>query len=291
MDSGKDIQHYYHANASAWGGQLNFPIDVTLPVLAPTSLPSVGGYLQAQHEGFRVDGLISIERAYTSVSGARSPEDGSYHTRVIAAIEGVNIANVLFADRIAMDLSTNHPPDNYFPTVSFNGTDFVGLRANKCELTPQLDLSAFRTDGYPKESWLYNPRLREFARNQSRELAAGAANVAGKNIPFFNRLFDRHSRSWTNGEQGPNSEQAIADRGNIICTVIKTIQVAGVCTDTTVVGNTLHVPDFGRIILGELIVDGSSFNLTMMRLDMGSGATGKGSGPQGGANGTNTGGV
>jgi hypothetical protein len=285
MDSGKDIQHYYHANASAWGGRLDFPIDVTLPVLAPTSLPSVGGYLQAQHDGFRVDGMISIERAYTEVSGARNPEDGSFHTRVIAAIEGVNIANVLFADRIAMQLTTNHPPDAYYPTVSFDGTDFLGLRANKCELTPELDLSAFKTDGYPDQSWLYNPRLREFARNQSRELADGAASVAGKNIPFFNRLFNRHSGD------GSNSDQAIADRGNIICTVVKKIQIAGICTDTTVVGNTLHVPDFGRIILGELIVDGNSFNLTMLRLDMGSGATGKSSGPQGGANGTNTGGT
>jgi hypothetical protein len=284
MDSGKDIQHYYHANASAWGGQLDFPIDVTLPVLAPTSLPSVGGYLQAKHDGFRVDGMISIERAYTEVSGARNPEDGSFHTRVIAAIEGVNIANVLFADRIAMQLTTNHPPSQYFPTVSFNGTDFVGLRSNQCKLTPELDLSAFRTDGYPKESWLYNPRLREFVRNQSRELAAEAARVADRNIPVFNRLLDRHS-----GE-GPNSDRAIADRGNIICTVIKKIQIAGSCADTTVVGNTLHVPDFGRVILGELIVDGNSFNLTMLRLDMGSKSTGKGSGPQGTANGTNTGG-
>jgi len=287
MDSGKDIQHYYHANASAWGGQLNFPIDVTFPVLAPTSLPSVGGYLQAQHDGFRVDGMISIERAYTEVSGARDPQDGSFHTRVTATIEGVNIANVLFADRIAMQLSTNHPADldAYFPTVSFDGTEFLGLRANKCELTPELDLSAFRTDGYPDQSWLYNPRLREFARNQSRELAAGAANVSGRNIPVFNRLLDRHSGG------GPNSDQAIDDRGNIICTVVKTIQMTGSCAETTAVGNTLFIPDFGRVFLGELIVDGNSFNLTMLRLDMGSGATGKGSGPQGGANGTNTGGV
>jgi len=284
MDSGKDIQHYYHANASAWGGKFDFPIDVTLPVLAPASLPSVGGYLQAQHEGFRVDGLISIERAYSEVSGARNPEDGSFHTRVLSVIERVNIANVLFADRIALQLTTNHPPYGYAPMVSFDGTEFANLHAHACELVPELDLSAFRTDGYPAESWLYNPRLREFARNQSRELADGAASVAGKNIPFFDRLSKRHS-----GE-GPNGDRAIADRGNIICTVVKKIEVVGSCADTTVVGNTVYVRDFGRIIFGELIVDGSSFNLTMLRLDLGSGTTGKGSGPQGSANGTNTGG-
>jgi len=283
MDSGKDIQHYYHANASAWGGRLDFPIDVTLPVLAPTSLPSVGGYLQAQHDGFRVGGILSIESAYTELSGAQNPEDGSFHTRVTAVIERVNIANVLFADRIAMHLSTNHPPDAYYPTVSFDGTEFVGLHANACELTPELDLSAFETDGYPDQSWLYNPRLREFARNQSSELAAGAARVVGKNIPFFDRLLKRHS------DDGPNSDKAIAARGNIICTVVKKIQVAGICTDTTVVGNALHIADFGRVILGELIVDGNSFNLTMLRVDLGSGTTGRGSGPQGGANGSPTG--
>jgi hypothetical protein len=183
-----------------------------------------------------------------------------------------------------MHVTTNHPPDAYYPTVSFDGTEFAGLHANTCELIPELDLSAFETDGYPDQSWLYNPGLREFARNQSRELAAEAARVAGKNIPFFDRLLRRHS-----GE-GPNGDQAIADRGNIICTVVKQIQLVGGCADTTVVGNTLHIADFGRVILGELIVDGTSLNLTMMRLDLGSTTTGKGSGPQGSANGTNTGG-
>jgi hypothetical protein len=285
MDSGKDIQHYYHANASAWGGRLDFPIDVTLPVLAPASLPSVGGYLQAEHSGFRVDGLVAIERAYSEVSGARNPYDGSFHTLVRSTIEGLNIGGVLFAERISLRLATNHPPEAYYPAVSFAGTEFVGLRVNQCEVVPELDLSAFRTDGYPEQSWLYNPRLREFARVQSRELAEGAERVAGKGIPVFERLYKRHS-----GE-GPNGDQAIADRGNILCSVVKKIELVGPCAAVTAVGNTLHVPDFGRIMLGELIVDGGSFNLTMLRVDMGSGTTGKGSGPQGTTNGTNTGGL
>jgi len=284
MDSGKDIQHYFHANASAWGGRLDYPIDVTFPVLAPTALPSVGGYLQAQHEGFKVDGMISIDRAYTEVSGTRNPQDGSFDTIVRGVIEGVQIADTLFAKRITMNLATNHPPNGYFPTVSFGGTVFEGLRTNECELTPELDLAAFKTDRHPDKSWLYNSKLRDFARNQSKDLAAGAKDVSGKKIPFFDRLLKRHSGD------GPNSDKAVADRGNIICTVVKKIKIAGSCKDMTAVGNTLYIPNFGRIILGELIVDGNSFNLTMMRLDMGSKSAGKGSGPQGGANGTNTGG-
>jgi hypothetical protein len=288
MDSGKDIQHYFHANASAWGGGLVYPVNTTLPVLAPTSLPSVGGYLQAEHTDFRIGNSISIDRAYSSVSGARNPQDGSFETIVTATIEGVNIGNVLYAKEITMQLSTNHPSndtsDTYFPTVSFPSVSYSGLRTNTCELTPEVDVSAFKTKGYPGQSWLYNPNLRQFAQNQSKEFAAQAKKVAGKGIPVFDRLSKRHS----NG--GPNSAQAITDRGNIICTVVPTIKMKGKCDGATAVGNTLYVPDFGRIILGELIVDGNSFNLTMMRLDMGSNATAKGSGPQGSANGSNTGG-
>jgi hypothetical protein len=288
MDSGKDIQHYFHANASAWGGGLVYPVNTTLPVLAPTSLPSVGGYLQAEHTDFRIGDSISIDRAYSSVSGARNPHDGSFETMVTATIEGVNISNVLYAKEITMRLTTNHPSNDtsvtYFPTVSFPSVSYSGLRTNTCELTPEVDVSAFQTKGYPGQSWLYNPNLRQFASDQSKDFAAQAKKVAGKGMPVFDRLWKRHS----NG--GPNSTQSITDRGNIICTVVPKIKMTGRCDGATTVGNTLYVPNFGRIILGELIVDGNSFNLTMMRLDMGSGSTAKGSGPQGSANGTNTGG-
>jgi len=289
MDSGRDIQHYFHANASAWGGQLDYPVNTTLPVLAPTSLPSVGGYLQAEHNGFRIGEMISIDRAYTSVSGTRNPRDGSFETIVTATIEGLNVGKVLFAKEITMQLSTNHPSnetsDAYFPKVSFGSVVYSGLRTNSCELTPVVDVSAFTTQGHPGQSWLYNPNLRQFALDQSKEFAAQAKKLAGKGIPVFDRLLKRHSGD------GPNSVQAITDRGNIICTVVPKIKMTGKCDGATAVGNTLYVPDFGRIMLGELIVDGNSFNLTMVRLDLGSKSTSTGSGPQGTTNGTNTGGT
>jgi hypothetical protein len=286
MDSGSDIQHYYHANASAWGGRLDWPIDTTLPVLAPTSLPSVGGYLRAEHTDFRVGNMISIDRAYTEVSGTQNPYDKSFDTVVTATIEGLNIIGVLKAKKITMQIATNHPPttaDKPFPTVSFKETNYDGLSVNGYVIEPQLDLSAFVTNGHPQESWLYNSNLRQFAYNQSKELAAQAKSVAGKGMPVFDRLFNRHS-----AKNGPNSQKALDVRGNIICTVVKTITIPS-GAGATAVGNTLFIPDFGRVFLGELIVDGSSFNLTMMRVDMGSNATGKGSGPQGSANGTNSG--
>jgi len=290
MDSGADLTHYYHANATAWGGRLEQPIDVTLPMLAPISLSTVGGYGAAQHEDFEVGGIISIKKAWTQVSGSQELADGSFNTLVTAVVEGLDIVGIFHADRITLQIATNHPPIGsetgpYYPSVSFEGAEYVGLRAGDSELIPILNKMEFFHDNgkpyHPKKSWLEHGGFREFAQRQSRNLSAGAAKV--RHIPVFDRLFDRHS-----GE-GPNSDQRISERGNVICSVVDAIEIIGKTEDKRSVGHVLSVPGLGRIFLGELIVDGNSFNLNMLRVDMGSAAAGRGSGPGGGANGTTSG--
>jgi hypothetical protein len=262
-------------------------------VLAPTSLPSVGGRLRAEQVDFGIAGTISIGRAYTEVSGAENPQDQSFDTLVTSTIEGLDISGVLKANKITMKIATKHPATatkKYFPTVSFPDTHYEELSVNGFVIEPKLDLSAFVTDGYPDESWLYNSKLKQFAINQSKQFTAeakklpSAAKLKAKDMQVFTRFRKRHSRN------GPNGPAAIRARGNIICTVVNTITVPQ-GSGLTSVGNTLFIPNFGRVFFGELIVDGSSFNLTMMRVDMGSAKSGSGSGPQGGANGGNTGGI
>jgi len=308
-DSGKDLTHYYHANASGWGGQLTRPIKMDLPVLAPTSLPTVGGRDTAVHEYFGVDlGLddlgvnrsISIKKAYTEVSGGLDPEDNSFHTVVKAEIEGLNILNVLLAERISLRIDTYHPPvlampsgssfAGYYPTVSFTDLRYQGLSAYGAEVVPILSKLDFfeskRKPNYPDKPWPSDEALQEFARKQSRDLAAGAAGPEVSDIPVFQRLRERHSLA-----DGPNSKAAIVQRGNVLISIVDGVKLEGVGQDDVKsVGHVLFIRDLGRVFLGELIVDGNSFNLTMLRLDMGTAAAGQGAGPGGTANGTTTGG-
>jgi len=281
MDDGKKRVHYFHAYADAFGGRLEQPFEQVLPVLAPSSLPVVGGYASARQENFRIGELISIDRAYTQVSGSVT-RTGSFLTLVTAVIEGVNIDNVFFADRIAMQLSTDHPAEGYFPRVSFVGTEFRHLRLGGCELEPILNLDLC-SDGnpwkYPTTSCLYNQRFRLYAQAQSKQLGELSANLPSPGGGFFDRFRELHS------DEGINSNPRIEERGNILCSVVEGIEVKGRCPGTTV-GHVIEIPEFGKIFLGELIVDHGSFDLTMIRLDMGCPTAGSSSGGHGGANGT-----
>jgi len=310
-DSGKDLTHYYHANASGWGGQVTRPMPMNLPVLAPTSLPTVGGRATASHEDFGVDlgpdqnGVnqsITIKKAFTEVSGGLDPQDNSFHTVVKAEIEGLNILNIFYAEKISLRIDTYHPPvpeppdvssfDGYYPTVLFSGLEYEGLSAYGFELKPKVnDLDFFNSrqkPNYPNKPWPKDEALQKFAQDQSRALVdrVSKADASVSDIPVFQRLLARHET-----QEGPNSYDKIDQRGNILISVVDGIEIGGVHQDDVKsVGHVLFIRDLGRVFLGELIVDGNSFNLTMLRMDMGSNAAGRGSGPGGTANGTTTGG-
>jgi hypothetical protein len=285
MDDSRKVVHYYHANGDAFGGFIERPFELTLPVLAPTSLPSVGGYTSARHDNFQVGEIISIDKAYTQVAGSQDRVTGSFDTLVTAVVEGLNIGNVLFADRLAVQISTHHPLDSYYPKVSFRGTEFRGLRVNGCDLEPTLRLDICDRDGdpdYPKRSYLADPKLLRYAREQSQKLADLASIHQAKEWPFIGRLLERH------GGEGLNSERAIQERGNVIVSVVDGIDASGDCAFTTV-GNVVGIPDFGRVYLGELIVNQNAFDLTLLRVDLGCTTQAKQAGPHGSANGTNSG--
>ena len=303
MDSGNGIVHYYHANADAFGGRLQTPFEQVLPVLAPSSLPVVGGYHSARQENFRVGELISIDRAYSQVAGVthqgRDGRIGSFSTLATAVIEGLNVNNTFFADRIVVQIATDHAADllpdpsnpdspgkvGYFPRVSLAGTNFSGLRLGTAELEPLLDLSVFQSGDpskYPDHSWLEDERLLSFAEKQNENLLQKATDHPAKKAPFLSRLLSRHA------DGGPNSKDAVRDRGNVIVSVVQDIGVKGPF-DGIKVGNMIEVQEFGRIYLGELIVDHDSFDLTMVRLDLGCTTKGQAAAAHGSANGTTTG--
>lgn len=310
-DSGRDLTHYYHANASGWGGEVTRPVKRSMGVLAPTSLPIVGGHVAAVHEDFGVDlgrddaGVyrsIFVKRAYTEVSGGLDPEDNSFHTVAKAEIEGLNLLNIFYAERISLRIDTYHPPvpdttgdfsfAAYYPAVSFSDLKYEGLTAHGARLIPEVDALEFfknkRKPNYPDKPWPQDEGLQEFALEQSRALAAGVkADATLRDIPVFQRLLARHEAQ----SDGPNSRSAIDQRGNLLISIVNGVKIEGVHgDDVKSAGNVLYIRDLGRVFLGELIVDGNAFNLNMLRVDMGSAAGASGSGPGAGANGSSPGG-
>src|SRR2546430_9166681 len=127
---------HYHASGHALSGELTRPVQRVIEVQAGISLPSTGGVGSSRVENFRVDEVVSFKRAYSHVAGSVKEERGKeiYTTHATATVEGLNILDVVTADRIVARLSSSFeepPPEKpgpYEGKVLLVGSKFENLR-------------------------------------------------------------------------------------------------------------------------------------------------------------------
>ncbi len=281
--------HSYQASAVAIGGFLHRPIRENLPAVAPTCLPSVGGFDSARHERFDFRGLITVDDAYTHVGGSYDERTGSWTTIASSVVKGLSVGHTLFADRIVGQVSVEHPGDGGHPRVSFLGTHYDALRVGDCDLAPTLNLDLLddpdNPGAFPKQSHLKDECFLKTVGEESQKflqywIGDKPALPDGKPLP----------------QDGDNTPAAIEDRGNVLSSIVTGI--GGECA-TKSYGHALYVPHFGYIYLGELSVGPGNFQLTMLRLDLGSpiggsvaagqATAGGGKGGKGGPSGGNSG--
>ncbi|HKW18559.1 MAG TPA: hypothetical protein VJO35_13715 [Terriglobales bacterium] len=249
--------HYYHADTTALGGYIDAPIDQMLPVIAPLSLPPVGGYAVARAERYRLEGILSFESAYTQVAGSVSRQNGAWTTMATSVIERLNILDVVAVDRIVSQVATEHPREGYDPTVTFLGTQFQNMMIGGCSvdvvLNRNLCQQALGSDGFPKTCLFEDQQFLATVEKQYRDMSAI------KNAPAWVR--ERYA--WDNAQR--------ERRGNVVCSVVSRVEKD---FPGSAFGNVLEIPGFGKVFLGELLVDHNSFRLIAMRLELGCPASG-----------------
>lgn len=145
--------HYYHADASALGGFIQRPVQQNIEVQSPVSLPPVGGFLATRSEDFRVHGIISAKATHSQVSGSVNPSTGNPATMMTTVVEGLNVLNILTADRVVAQISSEHPKNGGHPRVLFLGTQIENLRVSGHPLEVILDVDIFghgKSTKFPK---------------------------------------------------------------------------------------------------------------------------------------------
>src|SRR5947209_4481455 len=135
----------YHAQGTALGGVLRRPFSYVIESQAATSLSISGGYGSARASNYRFQEVVSFREAYTQVSGSQNPEDGSYNTLVSTTIEGLNIDQMVTAERVVARLVTKHDLKDMETRVVPTGTEFVDLRIAGYPINPELDIETFCT--------------------------------------------------------------------------------------------------------------------------------------------------
>lgn len=260
--------HTYHADASVLGGRIERPFDQVIPVQAPLTLPPVGGYAKAHTESFRLDGVVSVKFGHTQVAGSMSPT-GTFSTLATSVIEGLNVLDIFTADRMVAQISLTHPKVGYYPRVTLVGTHYENVRIGGQPVEIDLDLNICKQ--CDSKSFPIQPCIRD---------NGFLARVAEQR----KRMMDEESvPEWATEQSVPNwvreryawgDSKTESGRDSVLCSVVKEIRGE---FPGSVFGNVFEIPDFGKGFLGELLVDNGSYQLSLLRFELGCTIKGAGS--------------
>jgi hypothetical protein len=223
--------HYFHANASAIGGYIERPFVKNIPVQSPTSLSPSGGADEASTTNFEFEKIMSARVTRSRVEG--SYLGGLPTTRALSIVEDLKVLDTIRVDELVAYISTVHPAaDPDVPTIDLGKTTISGLRIGEAILRVHLDLTVMSNGNgnrFPKRPYLLEKSL------------------------------------WRRADK-----KFEPDKGFLQCTLVEKIEIVrGKLSGKIVDTNIIEIPNIGRIHLAEFLVSGNSYELIMMRLELG----------------------
>jgi hypothetical protein len=253
MDASKNRVFYFHADAAPIGGHFTKPKETIIHSHGSSSLAPAGGHVSASVEKYvHPDKLVSFDKAYSEIHGMVS-DTGSWTTEVTSVVEGLNVLDMVKADRVIARLTVEHPSNGGHPKASVAGSEITNLTIDDVAINPVLAknvVPAHKKGKFPNSSIVKDVNFLARAVRQSQKV------TKAKGAP--NWLLARYS--WV------QSKTARERKGYVQCSLVDKIQGA---KPGSVFGHVIHVPDFGNIFLGEFLTSHHTFRLTMMRLEMG----------------------
>ena len=249
------LHFHYHASAHAFSGKFTRPFHEQIDVQASTTLPPTGGHGSARVENFKFHEFISFKAGYTHVSGGFQDSDQSNNTLVTSVLEGLNMLDILTADRIVCRMYSKHAQGASEGRVTMHGSHFENLAISGHPVKIKLDLGLFekiRTYEEAETAYRSNDKFRKVASDPLR---------TGRNLP----------------KQKPN--------GAFLCSLVEGGEIETDAPGVKVSGHSIHVPGFGKAYFAESFISHGTRTLTMLRFELGSTTGGSGSGGGGTTNG------
>lgn len=263
------MYYYYHANALALGGKIRRPLEQVIESQAASVLPSSGGFGSSRVENFNFKHIVSFRVAHTEVAGSEIEDnDDPIHTaRSSVIVEGLNILNVITADKVVARLASRHPADDDEPAIITTGSYFENLKiaGHAVEVVEFAHGTFHSLDTYERLQHAFDQKENEPADWQ---MLLGCH--LGRQIPEPNAN-DPHPAEVEHLRQRYVQLQGADELpGTVLCSVIKQITLRPGSSEIKVYGPIVVVPRFGVIILGELICKHGTKRLHMIRVELGS---------------------
>ena len=246
--------HDYHAEAHVLSGHLQRSINQKIEPQAQVTLNDRrGGHFTRNADDVSIEGLISFTKGETRVSGARSLKNNGWVTLSTSILEGLNVFEIITADRIVSQVSTDHPyKDGHVPHVTFLGTQFKKLRVGGFPAVLTLNLGICGDKPAGDRSYFQDPNFLRGVKDQTEKIAK--ANGLPKELKeqYDEKL--AYIKKLISAGDAPDQDAGEAgSRKPITCSLVQSIgeiPIPGV----QAFGHILVIPEFGSVALGEIEV-------------------------------------
>jgi hypothetical protein len=240
--------HEFHAKAHLLSGELKHPVHRTIKPHSEVTLNGTrGGHHTRVAQNINIDGLIHLRKGHTRVSGGGTLKHKGYITLATAVLEGLNVFEVVAADRVVSQVSTEHAyEDGHIPSVTFLGSHFDNLRINGFAVELTLNLGICGRKPANDQSYLEDATFLNAARAQIEKVAKADGLPKDLATEYANRL--AAIDALRGGERDPKLEAT--------CSLVQSIDNIGKIPVPGIraVGHVLVIPEFGWVALGEVEV-------------------------------------
>ncbi|HWX55979.1 MAG TPA: choice-of-anchor P family protein [Verrucomicrobiae bacterium] len=269
-------QYMYQACAYGFAAEIERPVRQSVPSQASSVLPTSGGRGSGRVDKFSLAPFISVAAAYTEVGGSFDPDHNKHTTYASSTVEGLNIADVVTADKVVshMVIYSSEVGKDDEPSFSITGSHFDNLRVAGHEINIKLaTLKLHQCDTYSKfESAIH-------AKGGASLLPWGDQDNTQLNE--LEKLEDQYHALSGIGQRAKQWKKKPGAKGGAYwCSPAGHLDLKDHVKETELenFGAIIVVPKFGVVRLAELLVTPHSRRLTMFRVQMCSGSTGSSDG-------------
>ena len=121
------IPFHFHGHGHAFSGEFRHPLWAVIPAQAAASLSTIGGIALAHSTNFHFQDFVCFKSAHTHISGKRR-RDETFVTHVSTVVKGLNILDMVKAERIVSRLTSIHDPKDPEGHIIAEDTRFEGLK-------------------------------------------------------------------------------------------------------------------------------------------------------------------
>jgi hypothetical protein len=252
--------HIYHAEAHVLSGNLKHPVDQAIEHHALVAIDKSrrAGHRSESLKETSVAGLITFKSGHSRVSGSQiekkdlwGRDHSGWVTLSTSVIEGLNILEVITADRLVAQVSTEHPMrEGHVPKVTFLGTRFENLRIGGHPVQLELDLGVCGDKPAGDRRYLEDRGFLDRVHGQLDSIAGSAdlpkplAEEYEKKIKHIDACKKHANGHAKNGQNGYSK---------VGCSLVKSIAPIPI-PGVRIFGNLIFIPDFGIVSLADLEV-------------------------------------